>query len=891
MTTWIDGLPQDARPGRGLLAGPIVRRAAPDGVAVWIATAGPVRVRGQVFDARGTVVGQGECPSRSFGDHLHLSMLTMLPAIDEYPTDVPLQYDLTVTIGDGVTARSYRLADYTPRPPATGTAFTYPGLSRPTFQLAGQGPVRFLHGSCRKLHGDGDDALAIADDILAARDVATARPAALFLTGDQIYADDVCDVLAVPLPQLARWLTGRDEVLPVAGPLSTRTPTAWTRLFATAFRPDGGDNPSKSSARNHAAGFGEFAALYLLTFGDGLWPDDLKVWQDATYPAWLTGGRSGWDAQVAALRRFREGLPRVRRALANIPTYMIFDDHEVTDDWNLDREIRDSALRSPFGTRVIANALAAYLLFQGWGNDPAGTDDLVDQTGRHLSAGDGDALDEAMARAPNWSYVAPTTPPVVVMDTRTRRDFSGTGHVVAGLLNDDALRRLAHDLSAVAEAGRDQPVIMVSATPVFGIEGVEGLARAAGWWARYAVDLEFWAANPASFRRLLAVLLGAVPRRLVILSGDLHYGFVKKVWLETGDGANSIEIVQFTSSGLRNSAPEWLTTAAGSGLEVTARVTVVTRQGTTIILDADRAGGWAGIAQKITGKLVSPPLSGGARIVSQRNLGELLLDNALTCRLYTPGHAATDPLEMPIDPFGAEPAPEAPLPVYRMSEPMGPLLAQAGPGITLPTTTDDGLSTDDRAVVAAGRKILTTPALRTLATGLPLELLVGWISAESSGDYREISGSGEAGYFQVDAETITRVLHTTAQAIIATPQSSLAAGLRMVRLCRVQADRWTAAFGITPADDDTRWRLVKLYHTLGAGAFVALLRQAAPQVSPFSWPALSAYWSTHAGTIPGNAAIRAKLRQHDRMAANVDKVMTQGARLAPYVRAATPSPR
>jgi phosphodiesterase/alkaline phosphatase D-like protein len=31
-------------------------------------------------------------------------------------------------------------------------------------------------------------------------------------------------------------------------------------------------------------------------------------------------------------------LPKVRRVLANIPTYMIFDDHDITDDWNITEE-------------------------------------------------------------------------------------------------------------------------------------------------------------------------------------------------------------------------------------------------------------------------------------------------------------------------------------------------------------------------------------------------------------------------------------------------------------------------------------------------------------------------------------------------------------------------
>ena len=67
---------------------------------------------------------------------------------------------------------------------------------------------------------------------------------------------------------------------------------------------------------------------------------------------------------------FYDSLPRVRRALANVPTYMVFDDHDVTDDWNIGRAWRDQVYTSPLGRRIITNALVAYALFQDWGNDP-----------------------------------------------------------------------------------------------------------------------------------------------------------------------------------------------------------------------------------------------------------------------------------------------------------------------------------------------------------------------------------------------------------------------------------------------------------------------------------------------------------------------------------------
>ena len=54
--------------------------------------------------------------------------------------------------------------------------------------------------------------------------------------------------------------------------------------------------------------------------------------------------------------------------LANVPTLMIFDDHEVTDDWNLHADWVARVNASAMGPQVLRNALAAYAVFQDWGN-------------------------------------------------------------------------------------------------------------------------------------------------------------------------------------------------------------------------------------------------------------------------------------------------------------------------------------------------------------------------------------------------------------------------------------------------------------------------------------------------------------------------------------------
>src|SRR5919204_236762 len=97
--------------------------------------------------------------------------------------------------------------------------------------------------------------------------------------------------------------------------------------------------------------------------------------------------RRRYATELADLDAARRALPAVRRVLANVPTYMIFDDHDVTDDWNLTREWHNQVWRSPGGRRVVANALAAYWAFQGWGNDPESFDE---QFLTVVSAGPGD---------------------------------------------------------------------------------------------------------------------------------------------------------------------------------------------------------------------------------------------------------------------------------------------------------------------------------------------------------------------------------------------------------------------------------------------------------------------------------------------------------------------
>src|SRR5205085_10976469 len=61
---------------------------------------------------------------------------------------------------------------------------------------------------------------------------------------------------------------------------------------------------------------------------------------------------------------------RIRRALANVPTYMMFDDHDVTDDWNICQLWKERVEGNGLGRSILRDGLVAYTVMQGWGNDP-----------------------------------------------------------------------------------------------------------------------------------------------------------------------------------------------------------------------------------------------------------------------------------------------------------------------------------------------------------------------------------------------------------------------------------------------------------------------------------------------------------------------------------------
>lgn len=558
-----------------LLAGPILRRTEKDRTFIWLATSCSAAVVAEVYRAKdgdpGELerIGGGAAQSVKLGENVHVHLVCATPVDETWPVDELLAYDLRIVTDDDQPVM--RLGDLGLLDGRN--KITYGSWSLPTFFVREKVPLRVVHGSCRLLHGRGDDALAAADELLRdAGDDLSGRPCGLFLTGDQIYADDVASPLIGHIRDLA------DELIGPADDLSVPGVGALSGL-AVGSREDVVREKARftsSHCDNHLMSIGEFIAMYVCAWNHENWPvswpdpdDQIKGSQTG---ANAFRSRRTWAGQANALERARLALPAVRRLFANVPTYMIFDDHDVTDDWNLTEEWIDQVRASPTGRRVVANALGTYWAFQGWGNDPDVFDATFKKTvvefAQALNDPGGevaDAFDALMWTWEKWSYRAPVEPTLLCADTRTQRSFDSP-EGAARLIGKTGLDRL---VELARDGGHEpgQPLMLVSAVPVFGFELQERRQKfLVDKVGPYDIDFEAWHSNLRGLVDFMQVVLEELrPSYLVLLSGDVHYGVNARAAFEIKGRA--LPVVQLVSSGQKHAG-----VLARTGIDALGRV-------------------------------------------------------------------------------------------------------------------------------------------------------------------------------------------------------------------------------------------------------------------------------------------------------------------------------
>ncbi len=270
-----------------------------------------------------------------------------------------------------------------------------------------------------------------------------------------------------------------------------------------------------------------------------------------------------FQRQQAVIDHFVQGLPAGARLLAHVPSLMIFDDHDITDDWNLSADWERTAYGHPFSRRIIGNALLAYLLCQGWGNDPNRLAEPLDAVAKLLEAAaardgwlheeDHDAVIEQLQRFQGWEVQVDGTPKLIMLDTRTRRWRSERNPKwPSGLMDWEALSELQQQVL-------DAPsVVIVSPAPMFGvklIEVIQKLFTLAG--KPLLVDAENWMAHRGAASVMLNIFRHSrTPGHYVILSGDVHYSFAYDVRIR--HRREGSKLWQITSSGIKNAFPNTL---------------------------------------------------------------------------------------------------------------------------------------------------------------------------------------------------------------------------------------------------------------------------------------------------------------------------------------------
>ena len=333
----------------------------------------------------------------------------------------------------------------------------------------------------------------------------------------------------------------------------------------------------------HPNGFGIDALWALsrrLQSGQEEWPDCLlllgdQVYADETSDETREFIRSRRDTsqppgeQVADFeeyaRLYRESWsdPDIRWLLSTVPSTMIFDDHDVHDDWNISEVwVRDMRARPWWHDRIVG-AFMSYWIYQHIGN--LAPPELAEErllTELYEAVDGGPRLREftyAIDRRPASSRFA------------FHRDFGRSRLVVcdsrAARVLADGQRDMVDDeeWQWIAEHARGayDHLIIASTLPVFmtpGIDAVEAwneavcsgawgrLAARAGEKLRRALDLEHWPAFQRSFRTMVELLhelaeAPDAPATISFIGGDVHTAYVAEIELGSRQRSKVFQIV------------------------------------------------------------------------------------------------------------------------------------------------------------------------------------------------------------------------------------------------------------------------------------------------------------------------------------------------------------
>ena len=616
-----------------LLAGPILRRVDAQSVNVWIALDENIPVSLSVnerltnFDDKNPVKIEGDSTelTHNIGSKLVVKLITFKPTT-ALQTDKVYSYYLK----QGDISILKDLVDVEDSKMPLG----YSRKQLPSFVLPSNDIKDLIvaHGSCRKMHGDGREALSNLDGIVKDNIKETKkRLQQLFLTGDQLYADEIPRFGLWSITEKAKELINDKEDLPLPKVTVDNIERPAKRISPSDALP-GLRHPllttyakmTTGSGESHLLTFGEFCSGYLHAWSPDVWKDELKnAAKKMGESPTLTTTDANWDvfktktnftkaiidsrdfltpegeedraqikddfplfekrqkfalaAELREVANFLETLPKVRRIMANTPTYMIFDDHEITDDWNISMKWKNEVYGNSLGKTVVRNGLMAYALFQDLGNEPAEYKKadskkalFVEQIKNYSKASNfstfsTENIDKDLGITNSdaqpelkWHYLISSGDKVktLFLDTRNRRHFN-TLHSRPGLLDTNAFEE---QFKFPTAPQADEVLFVVSACPAIGLSVFEELVYplySSGESSKKGLlegqivrDNEAWYLNSEAFEELLKRM--SVFKKVVLFSGDIHYGFTTYMDYWTSGNVPTSRFIQLVSSPIKN---------------------------------------------------------------------------------------------------------------------------------------------------------------------------------------------------------------------------------------------------------------------------------------------------------------------------------------------------
>ena len=265
--------------------------------------------------------------------------------------------------------------------------------------------------------------------------------------------------------------------------------------------------------------------------------------------------------------------PALRWLLSTVSSAMIFDDHDVHDDWNISDTWIAQMRAKPWWEERILGAYMSYWIYQHLGNlSPARLYDDPIFCAVQAADGDCEQLVRDFARTSareiagtRWSFTRDFgRTRLVMLDSRAGRVLTeGARQMLSDREWEWAEDRCSGDFDHLV-IGTSLPVMLgpgmhhLEAWNEAVCDGAWGrLAARAGEKIRQALDLEHWPAFQGCFSRL-AVLLedvaagrrGPAPATIVVLSGDVHHAYVAEAWFPGREVSS--RVLQATCSPIRN---------------------------------------------------------------------------------------------------------------------------------------------------------------------------------------------------------------------------------------------------------------------------------------------------------------------------------------------------